>query len=81
MDVTDVAAEALRRGAPIPAVPTKEQQDALDQIAQRIAAIRSETLSLDAWVKLAHSKGASWSDIGLAAGMSKQAAHQRWAEQ
>lgn len=78
MDITDVAVEALRRGALIPAVPTREQQDALDQISLRIATIRAEAESLDAWVKLARTRGSSWADIGLAAGMSKQAAHQRW---
>jgi hypothetical protein len=80
MDITDVAVEALRRGAPIPTVPTREQQDALDQISLRIATIRAEAASLDRWVALARGKGASWSDIGIAAGMSKQAAHKRWGD-
>lgn len=50
----------------------------LDGIAMRVGRIESEKKALDWAVRQALEHGASWSEVGLAAGISKQAAHQRW---
>lgn len=55
------------------AVPTLAVHDA----AERAATARDE---LNRAVALARAAGASWAAIGAAAGMSKQSAHERWAE-
>lgn len=52
---------------------------ALTQVAS-LSALRSEVCrQLDDAVITARATGASWSDVGRAAGMTRQAAHERWA--
>ncbi|MHA6806309.1 hypothetical protein [Salinifilum ghardaiensis] len=48
---------------------------AVHNLAERLADTRVE---LDAAVAAARAAGASWTAIGAAAGLSRQAAHERW---
>jgi len=55
--------------------------DAEAEISAALAAIRSAEEQLDRAVLRARSKKLSWARIGEAAGMSGQAAHERWSKQ
>lgn len=50
----------------------------LEAVAKRVGVLAAAQDALDHAVRLARQEGASWADVGMAAGMSKQAAHQRW---
>lgn len=54
--------------------------DAEAEITAALAAIRSAEEQLDRAVLRARSKQLSWARIGSAAGMSAQAAHERWSQ-
>ena len=47
-------------------------------IRRSLAAVRDATRMVDLEVAAARAAGMSWADIGKAAGMSRQAAHERW---
>lgn len=52
---------------------------ALTQVAA-LSALRAEVCQqLDEAVVTARAAGASWSEVGRAAGMTRQSAHERWA--
>ena len=52
--------------------------DALTEVEAAAAAASQAKLRLDAAVALARHSGASWADIGRAAGMARQSAQERW---
>ncbi len=52
--------------------------DALTEVQAAAAAAAQAKLRLDAAVALARHSGASWADIGRAAGMTRQSAQERW---
>lgn len=52
--------------------------EALDVVRDATSAVRDAQRRLDTAVNAARAAGASWLDIGNAADMSRQAAHQRW---
>ncbi len=52
--------------------------DALTEVGAAAAAAAQAKLRLDAAVALARHSGASWADIGRAAGMARQSAQERW---
>lgn len=82
--ITEAAIEELRNGtadlttAGLAAERHNILSKWLDGIAMRLGRIESETKALDWAVAQARVHGASWSEVGMAAGMSKQAAHKRW---
>jgi hypothetical protein len=53
---------------------------ALDEVARAAQDAESATARLTAAVATARRQGASWAQIGERAGMSRQAAHERWAK-
>lgn len=63
----------------IPAVGSALDTRLID-IAKRVGALSAAQDALTHAVKRARDEGASWSDIGAAASMSKQAAHKRWGD-
>lgn len=84
-DNTEAAIRALELGAPLPDLsdfpaPGTPLDKRLEIIAERIGVLDVTRIALDRAVKMARDEGASWSHIGMAAGMSKQAAHQRWGQ-
>lgn len=70
----DVAAEARKVWQQDHVVP----HDALEEIRQAANNRRDAETRLDAAVAAARRVGKSWLDIGRAAGMSRQSAHERW---
>ncbi len=52
--------------------------DALTEVQAAAAATTQARLRLDAAVTIARQSGASWADIGRAAGMTRQSAQERW---
>jgi len=52
--------------------------DALTEVQAAAGAAAQAKLRLDAAVALARHSGASWADIGRAAGMTRQSAQERW---
>lgn len=52
--------------------------DALVEVKAAAGAAASVKERLDAAVTLARHSGASWADIGRAAGMARQSAQERW---
>ncbi len=52
--------------------------DALAEVEAAAAAASQAKLRLDSAVALARHSGASWADIGRAAGMARQSAQERW---
>jgi hypothetical protein len=61
----------------------REHIDAIDAIAPikaAVASIRTAHIALDAAVQNAREHGLSWAKIGAAAGITTQAAHERWAK-
>jgi hypothetical protein len=61
----------------------REHIDAIDAAAgikAAIVAVRSAQDALDDAVRAARSRGLSWAKIGEAAGVSAQAAHERWSK-
>lgn len=49
-------------------------------VADAARSYQAARLALDAAVRQARADGASWGDIGAAAGISRQSAHERWAQ-
>jgi hypothetical protein len=61
----------------------REHIDAIDATAgikAAVIAVRSAQDALDDGVRAARSRGLSWAKIGAAAGVSAQAAHERWSK-
>lgn len=54
----------------------KEQR--LINVAKRVGAFKAARDALDHAVKLARDEGASWSEVAMATGVTKQGAQQRW---
>lgn len=55
-----------------------EQRTAVAAVAEAAAGLERAQALLEATVALAREAGATWAQIGEAAGMSRQAAHARW---
>lgn len=53
---------------------------ALGAIERAVARISAQQEQLDKYVEIAKVNGASWDQIGKAAGMTAQGAHRRWTE-
>ncbi len=58
--------------------PNPDARDAVDALAQVVAELREQQRRLDDAVAAARAAGATWGLIGEAAGMTRQAAHERW---
>jgi hypothetical protein len=56
----------------------RQAKDAVQAVAECAAAHRGTLAALDQAVKHARAAGASWSEIARVAGISRQAATQRW---
>lgn len=55
-----------------------EQRMAVAAVAEAAASVERAQALLEATVVLAREAGATWAQIGDAAGMSRQSAHERW---
>jgi len=62
-----------------PTGTTSPETDAVSRIADLTRAIHAYLRARDEAVSAARAAGASWPQIARAAGISHQAAHQRWA--
>lgn len=58
--------------------PDFDRRAAVQLVAEKMDQIRAQLQDLDSAVAVARAAGATWGQIGLAAGMSRQSAHQRW---
>lgn len=63
-----------------PASAEVESTDDLRQVSARAAAVHADEARLREAVQLARSHGRSWNQIGLALGVSRQAARQRFTD-
>ena len=72
-DVEEAAREQWRR----------EHVDAIDAggaVEDAVRSLRTAQANLDAAVRAARRRGLSWAKVGAAAGMTAQAAHERWSK-
>lgn len=58
--------------------PRVDVQTAVDAVAEASLSVREAHARLERSVAEARAAGATWSQIGDAAGMSRQSAHERW---
>jgi hypothetical protein len=58
--------------------PDLDLANAVNRVKSHASFVKDATEELTMAVNKARQAGASWSDIGEAAGMSRQAAHKRW---
>ncbi len=70
-DVLDLVVEEWERHV----IPGQHERS----IRRSLAAVMDATRMVDLEVAAARAAGMSWADIGKAAGMSRQSAHERWA--
>lgn len=64
-----------------PTAETVALDEALEALERSSAGVRAAQLRLEDAVLAARAAGASWAQIGDAAGVSRQAAHERWGHQ
>lgn len=58
--------------------PNPDRRAAVQSVAAAMDQVRERQRRLDDAVAVARAAGATWGEIGAAAGMTRQSAHERW---